>query len=415
MDSSRSKQTGHQDSRLCLRACIVIYSSTRIPERMPFIAQHMKPFWPQLLCVLFRCRVSHQISNQLTDRRSIGKWKDESRYVQECGTTASWRLSDAHAHKQDPIFWRRQRRSHQCFRVCVSLIISIKSNIPAKRIRMLKQYSSSWTCFVYRIEGTRLVMIYVTKKTNKSFTIDPLLLHDENAHHYVLILNLERFVAYFESIAHRAAQRICRNCFHLCTNGETCQNHAKTCSEHAAAESVMPKESNTSLQFRNWKALWFLPIVLYFGTKFYFVPITTAQPSPSTCYTIAIEKHEPCGYVIAAIEHGKATAVYFELKRGDKCLNEFVKSLRVLAYDIYNRRRAFYGLYRGPVPALENNTRCWVCENEINNEAELVLEQFHFLGWAHQLCNTRRRTSNATPMIGHYIKKSMILIIYVSH
>ena len=171
----------------------------------------------------------------------------------------------------------------------------------------------------------------------------------------------------------------------------------------------MPKESNTSLQFRNWKARWFLPIVLYFDPESYLVPIATAQPSPSTSYTVAIEKHEPCGYAIAAIEHGEATPVYFELKRGDNCMNEFVKSLHVLARDIYNRKRAFYGPYRGPVPARENNTRCWICENEINDEAELVLGhchyEGHFLGWAHQLCNPRRRTSNFTPMIGHNIKK----------
>ena len=176
----------------------------------------------------------------------------------------------------------------------------------------------------------------------------------------------------FKGIAHRAAQRICRNCFRLCTNRETYQNHVKTCSEHAAAEIVMPKESNTSLQFRNWKARWFLPIVLYFYTKSYLVPIATAQLSPSTSYTVAIEKHEPCGYAIAAIEQGKATPVYFELKRSESCMNEFVKSLHVLARD--NRKRAFYGPYRGPVSARENNTRCWICENEINDEAELALD-----------------------------------------
>ena len=59
-------------------------------------------------------------------------------------------------------------------------------------------------------------------------------------------------------------------------------------------------------------------------------------------------------------------------------MNEFEKSLHVLARDIYNRKRAFYGPYRGPVPARENNTRCWICENEINDEAELVLDHCHY-------------------------------------
>ena len=180
----------------------------------------------------------------------------------------------------------------------------------------------------------------------------------------------------------------------------------------------MTKESNTSLQFRNWKARWFLPIVPYFETESYLVATATAQHSPSTSYTVAIEKHEPCDHAIAAREHSKATPVYFKLKRGDNCLNEFVKFLHVLARDIYNQIRAFYGRYRAPVPARENNTGCWICENEINDEAELVLDHCHydghFLGWAHQLYNTRRRTSNFTPIIGHIIK-SLIFIIYVSH
>ena len=130
---------------------------------------------------------------------------------------------------------------------------------------------------------------------------------------------------------------------HLCTNRDTYQNQIKTNSEHAAADIFMPKESNTSQQFRSWKARCFLPIVLYFDTKCYFFPIATAQSSPSTSYAVAREKHEPCGYAIAAIEHSKATPVYFELKRDDNCLKELIKSLQVLARDIYNQKRAFYG------------------------------------------------------------------------
>ena len=112
------------------------------------------------------------------------------------------------------------------------------------------------------------------------------------------------------------------------------KKHIKTTLKHAAAEIVMPKESNISLQFRNWKARWFLPIVLYFDKQCYVVQIATAQPLPSTSYTVAIEKHEPCGYANAAIEHGKSAPVFFELKRGDNFLNESVKAMHVLSRDI---------------------------------------------------------------------------------
>ena len=98
----------------------------------------------------------------------------------------------------------------------------------------------------------------------------------------------------------------------------------------------MAKASNTSLQFENWKTHWFLPIVLYFDTESYLVPIATAPPSPSTSYAVGIEKHEPRVYATAALKHGKTTPVYFELKRGENCLNDFVKPLHILARDIYN-------------------------------------------------------------------------------
>ena len=229
---------------------------------------------------------------------------------------------------------------------------------------MWKLHWSSWICFVYRNEGARLVMIYVSKKPNKSLIMDHILFHDENAHHCVFIVNLERFIAYFKGRSHREMQRICRNCFHLYTKRETYQKHVKPSIKHAASEIVIPKQTNTSLQFRNWKARWFLLFVLCFYTESYLVPIAKAEPSSSFSYTVAIEKHETCGYSIAGIKHGRATPVYFEHKRGDKRLNEYVKSLHILARDIYNRKWSFYGPNRVTVPACKCNTRCWICENE---------------------------------------------------
>ena len=236
-----------------------------------------------------------------------------------------------------------------------------------------------------------------------------------NAHHYILILNLERFLAYFKGIAHRAAQRICQNCFHLCTNKETYQNHIKTCSEQAAAEITIPKESNTHYSSKTRKHAGFFQS---FYTESYLVQTATTQPSPSTSYTVATEKHEPCGYAIAAIEHGKATPIYFELKRGDNCLIEFVKSLHLLARDIYNQKRAFYGPCRGPVLARENYTRYGICENEINDEAELVRDHCHydghFLGCAHQLVTHVAEHPNLRQWLVT-ISKRMMFIIYVLH
>ena len=115
-------------------------------------------------------------------------------------------------------------------RVPASKYIALPGFLNGCRSMLNKRYHFDHNFFVYCF-----VAAYHTKNRINlpSFTMD--LLHDENTHHYVLILNLVRFVAYLKGIAHRAAQRLCRNCFHCCTNRKTYQNHVKICSEHAAA------------------------------------------------------------------------------------------------------------------------------------------------------------------------------------
>ena len=46
-------------------------------------------------------------------------------------------------------------------------------------------------------------------------------------------------------------------------------------------------------------------------TESCFVPVATAQLSPSISQTVATEKHESFGYAIAAIEHDKAFPAHF--------------------------------------------------------------------------------------------------------
>ena len=143
---------------------------------------------------------------------------------------ASWRLSYAHAHKQDPKLWRRQRRSRQCFRVSVSLIILKKSNVPAKRIKRLKLYWFSWICFVYRIDGgnrfgddlrlQEAKQILYNGPSSPPWECPSLRSHIKSG---TICRILQRYsapcsAAYFSKL------------FHLCANRDTYQNHVKTCS-----------------------------------------------------------------------------------------------------------------------------------------------------------------------------------------
>ena len=86
----------------------------------------------------------------------------------------------------------------------------------------------------------------------------------------------------------------------------------------------MQKAGNSSLQFRNWKARWFLPLVPYFDTESCIVLIATAQPSTFISQTVATEKHESCGFAIAAIEHNEAFPAHFEHIRSNFLKKYFV-------------------------------------------------------------------------------------------
>ena len=83
-------------------------------------------------------------------------------------------------------------------------------------------------------------------------------------------------------------------------------------------------------------------IILYFDSETCFVPIAETRPPTGISYTVAIENQEHRGYIIAVLEHGKTTHMYFKLKRVDNCLAEAVKSLNVLARDIYNQKLTLY-------------------------------------------------------------------------
>ncbi len=65
-----------------------------------------------------------------------------------------------------------------------------------------------------------------------------------------------------------------------------------------------------------------------------------------------LKLHKACGFVIAAIEHGKSKPLYFYLKRSETCCLKQLEVLHGLAKDIHYGKRTHtrFSGDRSPLP-----------------------------------------------------------------
>ena len=69
----------------------------------------------------------------------------------------------------------------------------------------------------FRYEKKQLFYLRLAKRTDNGFTMDLLLLQEDDVYHYVLIKNLLNIVNHVRQRRPRPRDFICRNCFHNCT------------------------------------------------------------------------------------------------------------------------------------------------------------------------------------------------------
>ena len=59
-----------------------------------------------------------------------------------------------------------------------------------------------------------------------------------------------------------------------------------------------------------------------------------------------LEKHVPCGYAFAIVEHGNDKVWWYRIKREPNCLEDFIQELEKMIEDIYNRKQS-HRFFRG--------------------------------------------------------------------
>ena len=86
-------------------------------------------------------------------------------------------------------------------------------------------------------------------------------------------------------------------------------------------------------------------------------------------------------------------------------MEEIISSLELLARHIYLEKRKNILLSPEYDQELEDATVSWICKNDFFDNGQVVLDHFHytnkFLGWPHNECNIKRKTTNYTPVVAH--------------
>ena len=153
------------------------------------------------------------------------------------------------------------------------------------------------------------------------FVMDLLLLYDADIYHYVLINDLVKVVCKVRDLKFRFGYRICRNSFWLCRDGlESYNIHTENCYLNAPAVIQMPSPDKNEYKFSNFSATWFVPLVIYFDFESFLLPVAGCDAATDQSSTRVIEKHEPCGFALAVVDHHSNVSYFHHVDSSEDCM-----------------------------------------------------------------------------------------------
>ena len=158
--------------------------------------------------------------------------------------------------------------------------------------------------------------------------MDLFLLYEPGVHHIFLIKDLLRFVCEVRMQKFRSFLKLCRNCFQIHYNEIDHKTHERLCKDHEAIVVVIRPTAEKfcyNCKLKKFCALWYAPIVIYFDFISYLNPDTTRMNNPQISSFRVLEKHEPSGYSMVAIDHEYSEPFSFSLN--SSCLENFIKDL----------------------------------------------------------------------------------------
>ena len=96
---------------------------------------------------------------------------------------------------------------------------------------------------------------------------------------------------------------------------------------------------NTSSQIFQLRGLFLWSFILTLNLFFY--PSLDVYAATDQSSTRVIEKHEPCGFALAVVDHHSNVPYFHHVDSSEDCMGNFVRMLHSLARDIHERKKQF--------------------------------------------------------------------------
>ena len=277
----------------------------------------------------------------------------------------------------------------------------IEYPVSLKDIDKFEKQNPSISITVLGYEDKSVYVLRTSENTNREHNVILLLIGGVN--HYYLVKNLSRLLSSQVS-KHDGKKYFCLRCLNPFNNQKALDKHKEYCSNHEGVRIIMP-EKGTMLKFKNYHRGEKVPFVIYAHFECCIKSIHTCDPNPENSYTKQYQKHEPISfyYYIKSFD----SKVYLPIKErsytGKNAEREFLKCLEEDIKTIANipKKRIIFG----EKERYNEETRCWICKGEFDENKEKVKDHCHYTGRyrgaAHNECNLKYRKPNFTPVIFH--------------
>ena len=221
--------------------------------------------------------------------------------------------------------------------------------------------------------------------------------------HYCLVKNPSRLLSSQVS-NHKEKHYFCYRCLNPFWSHESLNKHQEYCSNYEAVKIEMP-EKGTILKFIKYNRREKVPFLVYADFESYNKPMQSCEPNPESSYTKQYQKHEPssfCYYI--------------------KCFDDEIYKPKLVSYTGEDAAQKFVEMLEEDIKIIANipekmifgkeekerfhkETKCWMCNEEFNDEDVKVKDHCHFTGRyreaAHNSFNLKYRKPNFTPVVFH--------------
>ena len=251
--------------------------------------------------------------------------------------------------------------------------------VSLKDLNKFEEQNPTISITVLGYEGKGVYPLRNSVNTDRGYNIILTLIEEGGVKHYCLVKNLSRLLSSQVSI-HNGEHHFCLKCLNPFWSHESLNKHQEYCGNYEAVKIQMP-EKGTMLKFKNHHRSEKVPFTVFADFACYNKPMQSCEPNPKSSYTKQYQKHEPSSfsYYIKCFDNE-----VYEPKlvsyTGEDAAQKFVEMLEEDIKIIANipEKKMIFG--KEEKERFEKETKCWMCNEEFNDEDVKVRDHCHFTG-----------------------------------